>query len=61
MHAPAHVVRGAVGEDFAVLAVEPPWRRRLAVFSRVELTGAGAAFTDLLGAARPLRPRTPTD
>ncbi|MGW1406583.1 LysR family transcriptional regulator [Streptomyces sp. NPDC002403] len=59
--APAHVVRGAVGEDCAVLAVEPPWRRRLAVFSRVELTGAAAAFTDLLGASWPLRPRTPAD
>ncbi|WP_327239622.1 LysR family transcriptional regulator [Streptomyces sp. NBC_01318] len=48
--APAHVVRGAVGEDCAVLTVDPPWRRQLAVFSRVELTGAAAAFTDLLRA-----------
>lgn len=58
--APAHVVRGAVGEDCAALAVEPPWRRRPAVFSRVELTGAAAAFTDLLGVSWPLCPRTPT-
>lgn len=49
--APAHVVRGAVGEDCAVLTVDPPWTRVLAVFSRVELTGAAAAFTELLDAS----------
>ncbi|MEU4506131.1 LysR family transcriptional regulator [Streptomyces sp. NPDC024089] len=58
--APAHVVRGAVGEDCAVLAVDPPWRRRLAVFSRVELTGATAVFTELLAGSGPPGPRTPT-
>ncbi|MFD7714745.1 LysR family transcriptional regulator [Streptomyces sp. NPDC059814] len=56
--APAHVVRGAVGEDCAVLAVDPPWARPLAVFSRVELTGAAAAFTELLDASWPPDPRT---
>ncbi|MHC3814897.1 LysR family transcriptional regulator [Streptomyces sp. DT9] len=55
--APAHVVRGAVGEDCAVLTVDPPWSRSLAVFSRVELTGAAAAFTELLAAFRPPGPR----
>ncbi|MFG2670035.1 MULTISPECIES: LysR family transcriptional regulator [unclassified Streptomyces] len=55
--APAHVVRGAVGEDCAVLTVDPPWSRPLAVFSRVELTGAAAAFTELLAAFRPPGPR----
>ncbi|MGW2590988.1 LysR family transcriptional regulator [Streptomyces sp. NPDC001515] len=55
--APAHMVRGAVGEDCALLAVDPPWSRPLAVFSRVELTGAAAAFAGLLRAARP--PLTP--
>ncbi|MFF1837266.1 LysR family transcriptional regulator [Streptomyces sp. NPDC058231] len=52
--APAHMVRGAVGEDCAVLSVDPPWRRQLAVFSRVEPTGAAAAFTELMGTAGPL-------
>ncbi|MFE9814552.1 hypothetical protein [Streptomyces sp. NPDC005773] len=55
--APAHVVRGAVGEDRAVLTVDPPRRRELAVFSRVGPTGAGAAFTELLTVCRP--PGTP--
>ncbi|MFC8533240.1 LysR substrate-binding domain-containing protein [Streptomyces sp. NPDC057249] len=50
--APAHVVRGAVGEDCALLTVDPAWRRELAVFSRVPLTGAAAAFTDLLADIR---------
>lgn len=68
--APAHVVRGAVGEDCALLTVDPPWRRELAVFSRVALTGAAAAFTDLLADVRrgaeaapvsPGRPRADCD
>lgn len=46
--APLHVVRGAVGEDCVVLPADPPWRRALTVFSRVELTGAAAAFARLL-------------
>ncbi len=46
--APGHTVRGALGEDCAVLSVDPPWLRALAVFSRVPLTGAAAAFTELL-------------
>ncbi|TXS48240.1 LysR family transcriptional regulator [Streptomyces sp. t39] len=45
--APAHMVRGAVGEDCLLLSVDPPWHRPLAVFSRVPLTGAGAVFTEL--------------
>ncbi|GGS48415.1 LysR family transcriptional regulator [Streptomyces badius] len=47
--APTHLARGAVGEDCAVLGVDPPWLRSLGVFSRVPLTGAAAAFTQLLG------------
>ncbi|MEU9375859.1 LysR family transcriptional regulator [Streptomyces sp. NPDC048255] len=45
--APAHMVRGAVGEDCALLSLDPPWHRSLAVFSRVALTGAAAAFAGL--------------
>ncbi|MFI5722256.1 LysR family transcriptional regulator [Streptomyces cyaneofuscatus] len=65
--APSHTVRGALGEDCAVLSVDPPWLRALAVFSRVALTGAAAAFTELITALpdtgmrppRPLRPFRP--
>ncbi|NGO74958.1 LysR family transcriptional regulator [Streptomyces sp. YC504] len=42
--APAHVVRGAVGEDCAVLSVEPAWRRELTVFTRSEPAGVLGAF-----------------
>ncbi|GGW20162.1 LysR family transcriptional regulator [Streptomyces libani subsp. rufus] len=52
--APAHVVRGAVGEDCVVLTPEPAWKRPLAVYARVPPTGAAAAFTDLLRAAWPV-------
>ncbi|CAL9630689.1 HTH-type transcriptional regulator CynR [Streptomyces sp. enrichment culture] len=45
--APAHMVRGAIGEDCLLLSLDPPWHRPLAVFSRVPLTGAAAAFTEL--------------
>ncbi|MFD5617849.1 LysR family transcriptional regulator [Streptomyces yangpuensis] len=48
--APAHMVRGAVGEDCVLLSLDPPWHRRLSVFSRVPLTGAAAAFAELLSA-----------
>lgn len=48
--APAHMVRGAVGEDCVLLSLDPPWHRPLAVFSRVPLTGAAAAFAELVGA-----------
>ncbi|MCX4820044.1 LysR family transcriptional regulator [Streptomyces sp. NBC_01142] len=51
--APSHVLRGAVGEDCVVLPADPPWRRAMTVFSRVELTGAAAAFTDLLRTSLP--------
>ncbi|MFD4140045.1 LysR substrate-binding domain-containing protein [Streptomyces sp. NPDC058572] len=51
--APSHVVRGAVGEDCVVLSADPPWRRALTVFSRVELTGAAAAFAELLRSTGP--------
>lgn len=51
--APSHVVRGGIGEDCVVLPVDPPWSRALAVFSRVELTGAAAAFTGLLRGSAP--------
>ncbi|MCT9093432.1 LysR family transcriptional regulator [Streptomyces sp. ASQP_92] len=50
---PAHVVRGGVGEDCVLLSVEPAWKRALTVFSRVELVGAAAAFTELLRASAP--------
>ncbi|MBT2405046.1 MULTISPECIES: LysR family transcriptional regulator [unclassified Streptomyces] len=46
--APAHMVRGAVGEDCVLLSLDPPWHRPLAVFSRVPLTGAAAAFAGLV-------------
>ncbi|MBT2481426.1 LysR family transcriptional regulator [Streptomyces sp. ISL-94] len=48
--APAHMVRGAVGEDCVLLSLDPPWHRPLAVFSRVPLTGAAAAFAGLVAA-----------
>ncbi len=48
--APAHMVRGAVGEDCVLLSLDPAWHRRLAVFSRVPLTGAAAAFAELVRA-----------
>ncbi|MFJ4777283.1 LysR substrate-binding domain-containing protein [Streptomyces sp. NPDC088762] len=48
--APAHMVRGAVGEDCALLSLDPPWHRPLAVFSRVPLTGAAEAFAGLVAA-----------
>ncbi|MFD3517510.1 LysR substrate-binding domain-containing protein [Streptomyces sp. NPDC058657] len=51
--APSHVVRGAVGEDCVVLSVDPPWRRALTVYSRVELTGAATRFTELLRRSSP--------
>lgn len=46
--APAHMVRGAVGEDCVLLSLDPPWHRPLAVFSRAPLTGAAAAFAALV-------------
>ncbi|WP_406244863.1 LysR family transcriptional regulator [Streptomyces anulatus] len=62
--AAAHLVRSGIGEDCAVLGVDPPWLRPMGVFSRVALTGAAAAFTELLGSLptagiRPLRPLRP--
>lgn len=60
--APGHTVRGALGEDCAVLSVDPSWLRALAVFSRVPLTGAAAAFTELLATlpVTGIRPPHPT-
>ncbi len=49
--APAHVVRGAVGEDCAVLSVEPAWRRELTVFARSEPTGVLGEFVTVMKAA----------
>ncbi|MFJ7204467.1 LysR substrate-binding domain-containing protein [Streptomyces sp. NPDC098789] len=46
--APAHLVRGAIGEDCVLLPVDPPWHRSLAVFSRQPLTGAARSFAALL-------------
>ena len=51
--APAHLVRGAVGEDCVVLSPDPPWKRPLTVYARVRPTGAAAAFVDLLRATWP--------
>ncbi|WP_030803631.1 LysR family transcriptional regulator [Streptomyces sp. NRRL S-337] len=36
------------GLDCASVPTDPPWRRDITVFSRVQLTGAAAEFTDLL-------------
>ncbi|MER6031279.1 LysR family transcriptional regulator [Streptomyces sp. NPDC001851] len=46
--APAHIVRGAVGEDCTVLSPDPAWKRPLAVYARVPPAGAAEAFVDLL-------------
>ncbi|AYN38799.1 LysR family transcriptional regulator [Streptomyces dangxiongensis] len=46
--APAHLVRGAVGEDCVVLSPERAWKRPVTVYARVPPTGAAAAFVDLL-------------
>ncbi|MFJ8312793.1 MULTISPECIES: LysR substrate-binding domain-containing protein [unclassified Streptomyces] len=50
---PTHAVRGGIGEDCVLLSVDPEWRRALTVFSRVELTGAAAAFAELLRRSAP--------
>ncbi|MFH8633948.1 LysR family transcriptional regulator [Streptomyces lydicus] len=36
------------GLDCAAVPTDPPWRRDITVFSRLELTGAAAEFTELL-------------
>ncbi|MGW1373799.1 LysR family transcriptional regulator [Streptomyces sp. NPDC002446] len=41
----AHELRGL---DCASVPTDPPWSRDITVFSRVQLTGAAAEFTDLL-------------
>ncbi|MER6309894.1 LysR family transcriptional regulator [Streptomyces sp. NPDC001657] len=41
------------GLDCASVPTDPPWRRDITVFSRVQLTGAAAEFTDLLRATGP--------
>ncbi|ARP72969.1 hypothetical protein LK07_27900 [Streptomyces pluripotens] len=51
--ASAHVVRGAVGEDCAILTPDPVWRRTLTVHARVPPTGAAEAFVDHLRATWP--------
>ncbi|MFE1884073.1 LysR family transcriptional regulator [Streptomyces diastatochromogenes] len=51
--APAHVVRGAVGEDCVVLTPDPAWKRALTIYARVPPTGAAEAFVDLLRATWP--------
>ncbi|MFE7855838.1 LysR family transcriptional regulator [Streptomyces sp. NPDC057403] len=51
--APSHIVRGAVGEDCAVLSHAPSWTRGMTVFARVPPTGAAEAFVELLRAAWP--------
>lgn len=54
--AATHVVRGAVGEDCVMLGVdaEPAWRRDVTLFSRMPLTGAAAAFAELLRGSVPV-------
>ncbi|MGW7315090.1 LysR family transcriptional regulator [Streptomyces sp. NPDC054865] len=59
--APAHMVRGAVGEDCALLSLDPSWHRPLALFSRVPLTGAAAAFAQLFAGAQALPDACPVD
>lgn len=54
--APSYIVRGAVGEDCVVLTPDPPWKRDLAVFSRVPPLGVAEAFVDLVSATWPARP-----
>ncbi|OLZ67578.1 LysR family transcriptional regulator [Streptomyces sp. IMTB 2501] len=56
--ASADVVRGAVGEDCAILTPDPAWKRPLAVYARVPPTGAAEAFVDLLRSTWPA-PSTP--
>ncbi|APU42780.1 LysR family transcriptional regulator [Streptomyces sp. TN58] len=58
--APAHMARSAVGEDCALLSLDPAWHRGLAVFSRVPLTGAAAAFAELLAGVEPAATATAT-
>ncbi|MFG3282327.1 LysR substrate-binding domain-containing protein [Streptomyces sp. NPDC048111] len=50
---PTHAVRGGIGEDCVLLSVDASWKRPLTVFSRVELAGAAAAFTELLRGSAP--------
>ncbi|MFF4188693.1 LysR substrate-binding domain-containing protein [Streptomyces sp. NPDC001691] len=57
---PTHVVRGGIGEDCVLLRVEPSWKRPLTVFSRVELVGAAASFTELLRGSAPYGRREPS-
>lgn len=56
--APSHIVRGAVGEDCAVLSHAPSWTRETTVFARVPPTGAAEAFVELLRATWP-KPAAP--
>ncbi|WP_142143482.1 LysR family transcriptional regulator [Streptomyces sp. SLBN-31] len=56
--APSHIVRGAVGEDGAVLSHAPSWTRETTVFARVPPTGAAEAFVELLRATWP-KPAAP--
>ncbi|MGW0878181.1 LysR family transcriptional regulator [Streptomyces sp. NPDC002671] len=58
--APAHIVRGAVGEDCVVLTPDPPWKRPLSVYARAAPTGAAEAFVDLLCATWPTLGASPT-
>lgn len=58
--ASADVVRGAVGEDCAILTPDPAWKRPLAVYARVPPTGAAEAFVDLLRTTWPT-PTAPPD
>ncbi|OIK27524.1 LysR family transcriptional regulator [Streptomyces malaysiense] len=51
--APAHIVRGAVGEECVLLTPEPSWRRPLAVYARTAPTAAAAALVELLRARWP--------
>jgi DNA-binding transcriptional LysR family regulator len=46
----------AAAPGSATVRLDPPWRRGLFVFARAPLTGAGAAFAEML-AAHPHRPR----
>ncbi|MEU4209304.1 LysR family transcriptional regulator [Streptomyces sp. NPDC026206] len=49
--APVHIAHATAGA--VAVAVDPPWRREQTAFSRVDLTGAAAAFVERCQASAP--------
>ncbi|MEV0847348.1 LysR family transcriptional regulator [Streptomyces sp. NPDC049954] len=45
---PAHVARESVGEDCALVTLDPPWSRPVCALSRRPPEGAAAGFVDLV-------------